>query len=43
MYDQTTGENPDFSHDLSEPGSRIDPVLARSWLLVNGTQYDRFA
>ncbi len=24
-------------------GSRIDPVLARSWLLVNGAQYDRFA
>lgn len=23
-------------------GSRIDPVLARSWLLVNGAQYDRF-
>jgi citrate lyase subunit beta / citryl-CoA lyase len=24
-------------------GSRIDPVLARSWLLVNGAQYERFA
>ena len=23
--------------------TRIDPVLARSWLLVNGAQYDRFA
>ena len=26
-----------------ESGSRIDPVLARSWLLVNGAQFDRFA
>lgn len=25
------------------PGFRIDPILARSWLLVNGSQYDRFA
>ena len=25
------------------PGFRIDPILARSWLLVNGAQYDRFA
>ena len=24
-------------------GSRINPVLARSWLLVNGAQYERFA
>ena len=24
-------------------GFRIDPVLARSWLLVNGGQYDKFA
>lgn len=23
-------------------GSRIDPVLARSWLLVNGAHADRF-
>ena len=23
-------------------GSRINPVLARSWLLVNGSQYERF-
>jgi citrate lyase subunit beta / citryl-CoA lyase len=29
--------------DPSDAGSRIDPVLARSWLLVNGCQYDRFA
>jgi citrate lyase subunit beta/citryl-CoA lyase len=43
VYDQMTGENPDFSHDPSDPGSRIDPVLARSWLLVNGAQPDRFA
>ena len=25
-----------------DSGSRIDPVLARSWLLVNGAQYERF-
>jgi citrate lyase subunit beta/citryl-CoA lyase len=24
--------------DPTEIGSRIDPVLARSWLLVNGAQ-----
>ena len=30
-------------HSDSGDGSRIDPVLARSWLLVNGAQYDRFA
>ncbi len=28
--------------DPDDVGSRIDPVLARSWLLVNGLQYDRF-
>lgn len=27
----------------ADPGFRIDPVLARSWLLVNGAQYERFA
>ncbi|EKF24071.1 hpcH/HpaI aldolase/citrate lyase family protein [Mycolicibacterium hassiacum DSM 44199] len=27
----------------SDAGSRIDPVLARSWLLVNGAHYERFA
>ena len=38
VYDQTsTNES-----DPSEPGFRIDPVLARSWLLVNGAQFDRF-
>lgn len=39
MYDQT-------SHTESDPtdiGFRIDPVLARSWLLVNGAHYARFA
>ncbi|MDT5221792.1 MAG: citrate lyase subunit beta / citryl-CoA lyase [Mycobacterium sp.] len=38
MYDQA-------NHDATDPadiGSRIDPVLARSWLLVNGTHADRF-
>lgn len=39
VYDQTSATEP----DPSEPGFRIDPVLARSWLLVNGAQYDRFA
>jgi citrate lyase subunit beta/citryl-CoA lyase len=39
VYDQTA----DFGHDSSEPGTRIDPVLARSWLLVNGAQPERFA
>jgi citrate lyase subunit beta / citryl-CoA lyase len=29
--------------DDADIGSRIDPVLARSWLLVNGAQYERFA
>ncbi len=38
MYDQEFVTNPD-SEDV---GSRIDPVLARSWLLVNGAQYERF-
>ena len=28
--------------DPAEIGSRIDPVLARSWLLVNGAHPDRF-
>lgn len=36
MYDQEFVTNPD------DVGSRIDPVLARSWLLVNGAQYERF-
>ncbi len=39
MYDQASAAEPDHS----ESGSRIDPVLARSWLLVNGAQADRFA
>ncbi|MFT4126593.1 MAG: CoA ester lyase [Gordonia sp. (in: high G+C Gram-positive bacteria)] len=39
MYDQ----HPIAEHDPSDVGSRIDPVLARSWLLVNGAQYARFA
>lgn len=39
MYDQV-------NYDTADPadiGSRIDPVLARSWLLVNGAHADRFA
>jgi citrate lyase subunit beta/citryl-CoA lyase len=39
VYDQPST----FEPDPAEPGFRIDPVLARSWLLVNGAQYDRFA
>ena len=39
MSEQTTTSEP----DPSDAGSRIDPVLARSWLLVNGAQYERFA
>ncbi|MHC9293470.1 HpcH/HpaI aldolase/citrate lyase family protein [Mycobacterium sp. LTG2003] len=40
MYDQPVTNDPDAGAD---PGFRIDPVLARSWLLVNGAQYERFA
>lgn len=43
MYDQSTGTGWDSSADVNDPGYRIDPVLARSWLLVNGAQYDKFA
>ena len=39
MYDQAGATD----IDPSEVGTRIDPVLARSWLLVNGAQEDRFA
>ncbi|MGY4652002.1 HpcH/HpaI aldolase/citrate lyase family protein [Mycobacterium sp. URHB0021] len=39
MYDQKISGEP----DPSDAGSRIDPVLARSWLLVNGSHYERFA
>jgi citrate lyase subunit beta/citryl-CoA lyase len=41
MTDQTTVNGSEL--DAQEPGYRIDPVLARSWLLVNGAQYDKFA
>jgi citrate lyase subunit beta/citryl-CoA lyase len=41
MYDQVNGW--DASPDSQDVGFRIDPVLARSWLLVNGAQYDKFA
>ncbi|CAN5732245.1 CoA ester lyase [soil metagenome] len=40
VYDQVNHEP---SPDNQAAGSRIDPVLARSWLLVNGAQYERFA
>ena len=39
MYDQTSGWD---SHDPHDVGFRIDPVLARSWLLVNGSHADKF-
>jgi citrate lyase subunit beta/citryl-CoA lyase len=39
MYDQATG----WDTDTQNVGRRIDPVLARSWLLVNGAQFDKFA
>jgi citrate lyase subunit beta / citryl-CoA lyase len=38
MSEQVTTNAP----DPADVGSRIDPVLARSWLLVNGAQDDRF-
>ena len=38
MSEQATTNAP----DPADVGSRIDPVLARSWLLVNGAQADRF-
>ena len=38
MYDQPSS----FEPDPGDIGSRLDPVLARSWLLVNATQHDRF-
>lgn len=37
VYDQAFTES-----ESTEHGRRIDPVLARSWLLVNGAQYERF-
>ncbi len=43
MSEQTTNNELNPSLDPQEAGFRIDPVLARSWLLVNGAQYDRFA
>ncbi|MFN8071146.1 MAG: CoA ester lyase [Mycobacterium sp.] len=41
MYDQVNGW--DANPESQDVGFRIDPVLARSWLLVNGGQYDKFA
>lgn len=43
MHDHTTINEPNSNPDPGEVGTRIDPVLARSWLLVNGAQYDWFA
>jgi citrate lyase subunit beta / citryl-CoA lyase len=38
MYEQVNSH----AVDPADVGSRIDPVLARSWLLVNGAHDDRF-
>jgi citrate lyase subunit beta / citryl-CoA lyase len=38
MYEHVDGP----AADPADIGSRIDPVLARSWLLVNGAHADRF-
>ncbi|WP_096372378.1 HpcH/HpaI aldolase/citrate lyase family protein [Mycobacterium ulcerans] len=38
MYEQVNS----YVVDPADVGSRIDPVLARSWLLVSGTHADRF-
>src|SRR6185437_443350 len=38
MYEQVNSQAASPTND----GSRIDPVLARSWLLVNGAHADRF-
>ncbi|MEB3995168.1 CoA ester lyase [Mycobacterium ulcerans] len=38
MYEQVNS----YVVDPADVGSRIDPVLARSWLLVNGTHAGRF-
>ena len=38
MYEQVNSD----AVDPADVGSRIDPVLARSWLLVNGAHADRF-
>ena len=38
MYEQVNSA----AADPADIGSRIDPVIARSWLLVNGAHADRF-
>jgi citrate lyase subunit beta/citryl-CoA lyase len=38
MYEEVNSD----AADPADIGSRIDPVLARSWLLVNGAHADRF-
>jgi citrate lyase subunit beta/citryl-CoA lyase len=43
VYDQDHSGDSELNDDAQDAGSRIDPVLARSWLLVNGAQPDRFA
>ncbi|MDL9946611.1 CoA ester lyase [Gordonia sp. ABSL11-1] len=43
MYDQTSTDDSADDHPSDPEGFRIDPVLARSWLLVNGAQAGRFA
>ncbi len=43
VYDQTPTDDSADDHPSDPAGFRIDPVLARSWLLVNGAQAGRFA
>jgi len=40
MYDQSAVNG--WEADSQDVGFRIEPVLARSWLLVNGAQYEKF-
>lgn len=42
MYDNVDSTSSPSVSTLMEGGSRMDPVLARSWLLVNGANADRF-
>ncbi|MCK0176056.1 MULTISPECIES: CoA ester lyase [Mycobacteriaceae] len=42
VYDEGSSDTSD-ADAAHEAGSRLDPVLARSWLLVNGAHADRFA
>jgi len=43
VYDEGSIDATAADSPFEDVGSRIDPVLARSWLLVNGAHADRFA